>query len=183
MAAKKKTVKQRRQPTPSELKSLRREANSIASSVHAGIKEGLRRSESARAVSIKANGQRDFRPELDLLDSSWPSNPIRVKTKRPKLHILKCWMEPFDALRTGLKHHEIRKDDRGFKVGDHLLLKRWDEKKERYTGKQMQVEVTYKTNGGEFGLPKKLCVLSIQHIDFNGTRLCCAMLHPSFNAK
>lgn len=86
-------------------------------------------------------------------------------------------------MRAGLKHHEIRKDDRDYQVGDHLLLKRWDPKKERYTGTQMQVEVTYKSKGGDFGLPKKLCVLTIQHIDLNGTRLCCAMLHSPFIAK
>ena len=103
--------------------------------------------------------------------------------KKPKLHLLKCWPEPFDAMRAGLKHHEIRKDDRDYQVGDHLLLKRWDPKKERYTGTQMQVEVTYKSKGGDFGLPKKLCVLTIQHVDLNGTRLCCAMLHSPFIAK
>lgn len=109
-----------------------------------------------------------------------------TKTKRDKskVHVLKCWTDSFDAMRAGLKHHEIREDDRHYQVGDHLLLKRWDQKKERFTGdKTMQVEVTYKTNGGEYGLPKKLCVLTIQHIDFSGTRLCCAMCHPSFVAK
>ena len=104
--------------------------------------------------------------------------------RKPVVHLLKCHPEPYDAMRAGLKHHEVRKDDRNYQVGDHLLLKRWDPKKERYyPGKQMQVEVTYKTNGGEYGLPKKLCVLTIQHIDFNGVRLCCAMSHPPFTAK
>ena len=106
-----------------------------------------------------------------------------MKKQKPELHMLKCWPEPFDAVYAGLKHHEIRVDDRNYQVGDHLLLKRWDPKKERYTGKRMQVEVTYKTSGGEFGLPKKLCVLTIQHVDSSGTRLCCAMSHLPFIVK
>jgi len=100
------------------------------------------------------------------------SKPVLRRMKRltgnPRVHLLKTWPEPYDAVATGQKHYEIRSDDRNFKVGDHLLLKRWDPKKERYTGKKMQVAVTYKTSGGEWGLPTGLCVLSIQYINPSG---------------
>jgi hypothetical protein len=43
-----------------------------------------------------------------------------------KLHALKCWPEFFAAILGGQKRHEVRHDDRGFKVGDRLLLREWD---------------------------------------------------------
>ena len=103
--------------------------------------------------------------------------------RTPKLHTLKCWPDAFDATYIGLKHHEIRVNDRDYQVGDHLLLKYWDPKTKKYGKKAIQVEVAHITHGGEYGLPKKLCVMSIQHIDTKSIRLCCAMLHPAFVAK
>jgi hypothetical protein len=41
------------------------------------------------------------------------------------IHDLKCWPEPFAAILSGEKRHEIRRDDRGFKVGDVLRLREY----------------------------------------------------------
>lgn len=78
-------------------------------------------------------------------------------------HTLKCWPEAFDAVRSGAKTHEIRRDDRGYAVGDILLLHRYDPVSETYdpTAPVLAVRVTYKTPGGEWGLSADLCVLSI----------------------
>jgi len=108
-----------------------------------------------------------------------------IEKRGPKVHILKCWPDAFNATSIGLKHHEVRIDDRDYQVGDQLLLKYWDPKTRKYhkNRKAILVEVAYKTNGGEYGLPKELCVMSIQHIDRKNSRLCCAMLHPAFTVN
>lgn len=45
----------------------------------------------------------------------------------PTFHELKIRREFFDYVRFGVKKFEIRKDDRGFNVGDTLVLKEIDE--------------------------------------------------------
>jgi hypothetical protein len=52
----------------------------------------------------------------------------------PRWHELKTDPEVFDAVASGAKTFEIRRDDRDFKVGDGLLLRRT-----RYTGAQMHM--------------------------------------------
>jgi len=41
-------------------------------------------------------------------------------------HELKVWPEYFEPVAGGWKRFELRKDDRGFKVGDAVVLKEWD---------------------------------------------------------
>lgn len=61
----------------------------------------------------------------------------------PTLHALKIWPEYFEAVLDGRKRFEIRRDDRGYKVGDVLNLREWDPAKERYTGRMLDASVTY----------------------------------------
>jgi len=78
-----------------------------------------------------------------------------------KTHKLKTWPEPFQAVVDGKKTYEWRKDDRGFEVGDRLLLREWDPEKEHYTGREMVVFVTY-ISRDSFDIPEGYCVLAIQ---------------------
>lgn len=85
----------------------------------------------------------------------------------PREHRLKTWPEPFVAQIEGRKSYEIRRDDRGFAVGDTLLLEEWDPSpfpgssmQVGYTGRTVRRVITYKTEGGAWGLPAHLCVLS-----------------------
>lgn len=77
-------------------------------------------------------------------------------------HELKTWPTYFSKLLIGSKTYEIRKDDRGFKVGDTLLLKEWDPQTEKFTGRQMVVSVPYLTRGPAWGLPPDLVVMAVQ---------------------
>jgi len=65
-------------------------------------------------------------------------------------HTLKCWPEYFAAVKNGTKTFEIRRDDRGFKVGDILVLQEWespaDGRASKYLGTKVRVEVTYITH-------------------------------------
>ena len=99
-----------------------------------------------------------------------------------RVHTLKSWPEPFAAVENGSKTYEIRKDDRGFMVGDRLKLCEWEPNAERvelfcgrmirvsgdgcgFTGRKILVEVTHKTHGGSWGLPGDLCVLGIRRVE------------------
>lgn len=76
-------------------------------------------------------------------------------------HELKCWPEPFSAILSGLKTHEVRVNDRDYQLGDWLRLREWDPETGKYTGRTTEVEVSHITRGGEFGLPRDLVVMSI----------------------
>ncbi|EZP75026.1 ASCH protein [Parageobacillus genomosp. 1] len=76
----------------------------------------------------------------------------------PMKHRLKIWPEYFEAVRSGKKTFEIRKNDRGFQVNDLLLLQEYNPKTQEYTGRELLVEVTYIT---DFGQPKNQVVMSI----------------------
>jgi len=66
-----------------------------------------------------------------------------IRTREPMEHELKCWPDYYDAVECGDKPFEIRKWDRPYRVGDTLLLRRWDPSKLDYTGQQMRRKITY----------------------------------------
>jgi hypothetical protein len=77
------------------------------------------------------------------------------------VHDLKTWPEQFQALWFGRKKHEVRKNDRNYKVNDNLILREWDPDTKAYSGRKMITMVDYVTAGGSFGLPKEICVMSL----------------------
>lgn len=66
------------------------------------------------------------------------------------IHDLKCWTEYFDLIADGTKTFEIRKDDRGFKVGDVLHLRNYDPHTGTYVGDSINAEVIYLINAYDF---------------------------------
>lgn len=77
-------------------------------------------------------------------------------------HELKTWSEPFTAILDGRKRFELRKQDRDFRVGDHLRLREYDPSSGTYTGRETWRVVTYMIRGGEWGLPLDLCIMGIE---------------------
>ncbi|MBX8942005.1 DUF3850 domain-containing protein [Enterococcus faecalis] len=61
-----------------------------------------------------------------------------------KIHELKILPEYFTAVASGIKRFEIRKNDRGYNVGDILRLNEYENGK--YTGNVHVVEITYITD-------------------------------------
>lgn len=51
-------------------------------------------------------------------------------------HELKTWPQYFAAIVAGRKNFEVRKDDRGFEVGDELVLQEWCPLMGNYTGRE-----------------------------------------------
>lgn len=76
-------------------------------------------------------------------------------------HSLKTWPEQFSAVLHGRKRYEIRTNDRNFQEGDELMLREWDPKTQRYSGRHILTTVTYITRGGEWNIPENLCIMSL----------------------
>lgn len=83
-------------------------------------------------------------------------------------HTVKSWTYLFDAFMRGEKSHDIRVMDRDFKVGDELVLQRYDWGRSEYTGEETRAVVTYITSGQHEAcafsgavLHPKYCILSI----------------------
>ncbi len=87
------------------------------------------------------------------------------KGTAPVAHFLKTWTEPFEAVLSGAKTFEVRKSDRTFAVGDILSLREWRPPTSGgvgvYTGRFVDVRITFILSGGSFGLPSDLCVMAI----------------------
>lgn len=81
-----------------------------------------------------------------------------------KAHFLKTHPVPFAALQSGSKKHEVRVNDRNFQESDQLILEEWDPSAEQYTGRVEHRWVTYVTPGGTWGLPDKICVMSVEPV-------------------
>ncbi|MGN6438518.1 MAG: DUF3850 domain-containing protein [Agriterribacter sp.] len=77
-------------------------------------------------------------------------------------HKLKTWPKFFFEIMEGRKSFEVRKNDRGFKVGDFLMLEEWNPVTQKYTGFFEVKEVTFILDGGQFGIEKDYVVMSIQ---------------------
>lgn len=88
-------------------------------------------------------------------------------------HILKTWPNVFEAIEDGRKRFEWRQDDRGFEVGDILVLRKWDPVDRHFPNAatwsdfrpyEVRMRVTYILRG-LFGVPPGYCVMSIEPED------------------
>lgn len=90
-----------------------------------------------------------------------------------KEHHLKTWPAPFAATVEGRKPFEVRKDDRGFVVGDVLVLREWEacgcdacghdfaKPSGGYTGRVVRRLVTHIERGPSWGLPAGMVVMGL----------------------
>lgn len=63
-----------------------------------------------------------------------------------KKHHLKTIQPYYDDILKRQKRFEIRKNDRDFKLGDWLILKEYDPKKNKFTGNELEREIMYMTD-------------------------------------
>ena len=99
---------------------------------------------------------------LNLIDTAinQQAEPQR-QNERVKIHELKTWPRYFREIINGKKTFEIRKDDRGFEVGDILELQEFSPAS-GYTGRAIRKQVTYIAKDlTTFGLPVDVVVMSI----------------------
>jgi len=83
-------------------------------------------------------------------------------------HEVKSWSHLFDAIVSGAKPYDLRKNDRGYKVGDTLRLWRYDNINGKYTGDHHDVNVSYITSNdtpcavSSAVLPNEYCILGFE---------------------
>jgi len=65
----------------------------------------------------------------------------------PRVYDLKCWPDFFAPILSGEKTFELRKDDRGYRAGDTLLLREWLPTDKVYTGRKVYRSVSYLVAG------------------------------------
>jgi len=80
-------------------------------------------------------------------------------------HTLKTWPDVYQEIEDGTKVHEFRKNDRGFKRGDIVLLEEFIPAGERFTGRQQAVQIMAISYGPEWGIPKGWAAFSIRKVD------------------
>lgn len=61
--------------------------------------------------------------------------------RKQMIHSLKTETRFFEDVKSGKKNFEIRKNDRGYEVGDYLALNEWEN--DAFTGRSILVKVTY----------------------------------------
>lgn len=60
-----------------------------------------------------------------------------------KKHIKKAWPELFQDVLDGKKNFDLRLADWKCEEGDILILKEWDPKTKKYTGRELSKKVSY----------------------------------------
>lgn len=75
-------------------------------------------------------------------------------------HRIKTISTYFKSVACGSKTFEVRRNDRGYAVGDDLVLLDCDEAG-NLSGKELRVRVVYLLPGGEFGIHPDYCVMAI----------------------
>ena len=89
-------------------------------------------------------------------------------------HDLKSWPQFFRPIANRVRTHELRRNDRDFRVGDVVLLREWDPETERYTGARCEVVVSSITSqevpcaASDEGLRPDFCILSVRVLHTTG---------------
>lgn len=79
-------------------------------------------------------------------------------------HTLRSWAYLYRSMITGQKKHDLRLNDRDYKVGDVCLMQEFDNTLGQYTGREARFVITYIT--GRDGVPCAVSssVLSRDHV-------------------
>lgn len=85
---------------------------------------------------------------------------VNSQQQTAKCHNIKCWPDIFEELRAGRKTAEFRYNDRGYQVGDTLLIREWDTATATYTHREIMRDITHVLDGG-FGMPAGYAMLSL----------------------
>jgi len=77
------------------------------------------------------------------MDNTLLKSESNTKLKKNAIHNIKTLPEYYNAVESGVKTFEIRKNDRNYQVGDFLNLHKWDGE---YLDESQTVEITYITD-------------------------------------
>ena len=76
------------------------------------------------------------------------------------IHELKIYPKYFEKVLDGTKTFEVRKNDRGFQVGDTVILKEFDNIK--HSGREIQAEITYILGDEFYGVSEGYVVFALK---------------------
>lgn len=99
---------------------------------------------------------------------SWSRAAAHGEGEIKKIHELKSWPQCFSRILDGSRRHELRKNDRGFGVGNLLNLREYLVDSGEYTGRECVVEITDLVDSEQpcaaFGtaVSPDYCILSIR---------------------
>jgi Domain of unknown function (DUF3850) len=85
-----------------------------------------------------------------------------------RTHELKSWPRFFRSIVAGDRAHELRRNDRDYRVGDQVLLREYDPDSKTYTGSFCEAAITSMTSRdipcavSDQGLNPDFCILSIR---------------------
>ena len=88
-------------------------------------------------------------------------------------HMVKSWPHQFIAVKAGMKVAELRKNDRDYVVGDHMVLNEYDPTTEKYSGRTVEVEITHKLDKNnvcavsKMALSDDYAILSVKLLEEN----------------
>lgn len=85
----------------------------------------------------------------------WPTEKDSIT------HDLKTWPQYYVAIEVGDKTFELRKMDRDYKQGDHLLLRMWNPDTKEYDGRRLKVVVSYLLAEAT-GLVSGYCIMGVK---------------------
>lgn len=89
------------------------------------------------------------------------------------IHKLKTWPTAWDAVSSGEKRFEVRKNDRFFQRGDLVVLERFDPETRKYQHRsgasayhpndvaRLTFVIGWMLQGGQFGIEPGYCVFSL----------------------
>lgn len=81
------------------------------------------------------------------------------------IHKLKTWPKFYASIADGTKTFEYRKNDRNFKVGDHILLREYCPKLLYYTGKMLNFKITFVLTSLDMpSIHPDYCIFSIEKL-------------------
>jgi len=90
------------------------------------------------------------------------------------IHELKTWPYFFNLVWAGQKNWELRINDRGFAMGDTVLLQEYDPQMKCYTGLKIRAVITSMLGAGSRladqvgGLEEGYCILGIRVVSKEG---------------
>lgn len=79
-----------------------------------------------------------------------------------QVHQVKCWMRYFPAIADGIKNFDLRKDDRGYNVGDEIVFEEYQLSTKEYTGRVVRRRIKYILRDFE-GLFPDYCILGLEY--------------------
>lgn len=127
---------------------------------NAAIGDCHNRQDGIGTIGPMAEGFAAIANRLRELDAEPPAAPT-PGALTGVVHDLKTWPESWDAIAAGLKPWELRKNDRGFAVGDMLRLRRWSPGDPEGAGEVLERRVLWMLEGPAFGLPDRYVIMTI----------------------